>query len=158
MHDLFLSTSVHRLDAKGRVSVPAGFRGAVAGSRFSGIILYPDHEDRPFFNGCSHERMERYARSFDADGPFSEKAQEFGVGFMASASLLAFDAGGRVVLPDEVVERCGLDKEVCFAGLGATFQLWEPGRFEVRRRESRGNLREMLNEGGLSWADSSGAG
>ncbi len=153
MQELFLSTSVHRLDAKGRVSVPAGFRSAVAGSSFPGVILYPHHEDAPFFNGCSHERMERYARSFDADGPFSDRAQEFGIAFMSAASLLAFDAGGRVVLPDEVIERCGLKGEVCFAGLGATFQLWEPARFEAKRSESRKALPELITAGGLAWAD-----
>lgn len=157
MQELFLSTSVHRLDAKGRVSVPAGFRSAVAGSSFAGVILYPDHEDAPFYNGCSHERMERYARSFDADGPFSARAQEFGIAFMAAASLLAFDAGGRVVLPDEVIERCDLTDKVCFAGLGATFQLWEPERFEAKRSASRSALPDLIRAGGLAWADRAGS-
>ena len=37
----FLSTYLNRVDRKGRVSVPAAYRGALASSNFQGIIAYP---------------------------------------------------------------------------------------------------------------------
>lgn len=154
VQELFLSTSTHRLDAKGRVSVPAGFRSAVADSCFPGIILYPHHEESaPFYNGCSHERMERYSSSIDADGPFSDRSMNLGYALMSVALQLTFDSGGRVVLPEKVIAHCGLTEEVCFVGLGATFQLWEPGRFTDRQAKAREALPGLISEGGLFWTD-----
>ena len=37
----FLSTYLNRVDRKGRVSVPAAYRTALANSNFQGIIAYP---------------------------------------------------------------------------------------------------------------------
>ena len=41
---LFLSTFVNKIDRKGRISVPASFRVAVAGQSFHGVILYRSHK------------------------------------------------------------------------------------------------------------------
>jgi MraZ protein len=38
---LFIDTFVNRIDRKGRVSVPATFRAALAGQTVQGIIAFP---------------------------------------------------------------------------------------------------------------------
>ena len=38
---LFIDTFVNRIDRKGRVSVPAAYRTALAGQSFSGIVALP---------------------------------------------------------------------------------------------------------------------
>jgi len=57
---LFLSSYENRLDAKGRISVPASFRAAVSSDTFAGVVLY-----RSFTNKCieglSMSRMEQLA-------------------------------------------------------------------------------------------------
>ena len=39
--ELFFSTFVNKVDRKGRVSVPATFRAAVADQSFPGIVVFP---------------------------------------------------------------------------------------------------------------------
>ncbi len=156
MRDLFFSKSVHKLDPKGRVSVPSTFRAALSGSQYNGIIVHPHVESAHFYHGCSFERMERYAGSIDELGPLNDVGHALGVGFMVSATPLPFDSEGRVVLPEHLISGCGLSKKVCFAGLGRTFQIWEPDRFEEEYGKARGELPVHLKHIKLKWTSAPG--
>jgi len=50
---------------------------------------------------------------------------------------------GRVVLPDEFRAYAGIGEVAVFVGQGFKFQIWEPGRFAERQRETRSHLRSV---------------
>jgi MraZ protein len=59
---LFLSTYTNKVDAKGRVSVPAGFRTALQGQEFQGVVLLPSNKFQAlegFSMGMMHELSAR---------------------------------------------------------------------------------------------------
>lgn len=138
---LFLSTFEKNIDKKGRVSVPATFRGALQGQNFNGIVAYAS-----FVNGCIEacgmDRIEKLNEQIEALDPFSEERDAFATAILGGAVQLAFDGEGRVMLPLDLVEEAGIEKECVFVGKGGTFEIWEPKAFAAYEAESRRVARE----------------
>ncbi len=61
---LFLSTFVNKIDKKGRISVPASFRQALAQQSFQGVVVFRSYKF-PAIEGMGIERMERLSSSVD---------------------------------------------------------------------------------------------
>jgi MraZ protein len=138
---LFLSTFVNKVDKKGRVSVPAPFRTALAGQTFSGIIAFRSFK-LPAIEGSGIDRMEEMSARIDALDEFSEDRDALSSIF-ADAQQLAFDGEGRIILPEALCAHAGITENAAFVGLGRTFQIWEPQRFEQHRDELRERARRQ---------------
>ena len=142
--ELFLSTIVNKLDKKGRVSVPASFRSVLSGQRFYGIIVYPSFVN-PAIEGCGFDRMERISAGIDQFDPFSEERDAFAVSILSNSYQLPFDSEGRIMLPQVLADHANLSDRVAFVGLGSTFQIWDPEKFEIFEREARDRARSDRN-------------
>jgi MraZ protein len=138
---LFLSTFVNKVDRKGRVSVPASFRSALAGQSFLGIVAYPSFK-LPCVEGGGIDRMEELSARVDAMGQFSESADNASVVF-SDAQQLSFDGEGRIMLPQVLAEHAGITEQAAFVGQGKTFQIWEPERFKAHQAELRERARRQ---------------
>lgn len=138
---LFLSTFVNKLDRKGRVSVPATFRAALAGQTFNGVIAFRSFK-LPTVEGSGIDRMEEMSARIDALDEFSEDRDAL-ASIFADAVQLAFDGEGRIVLPESLCQHAGLSESAAFVGLGRTFQIWEPQRFERHQEELRERARRQ---------------
>lgn len=138
---LFLSTFVNKVDRKGRVSVPAPFRSAIADQPFAGIVLFPAINTRAL-EGSGIDRMEELTRRLEALPEFSEERDALSAIF-ADTQQLPFDGEGRIMLPAEFCEHTGIVFEggAAFVGNGKTFQIWEPARFEIHQQERRARAR-----------------
>jgi MraZ protein len=121
---LFLSTFVNKVDRKGRVSVPASFRAALAGQSFAGIVAFRSFKSAAI-EGSGIDRIEEMSTRLDALDQFSEENESL-ASIFADAQQLAFDGEGRIVLPQILVEHAGITETAAFVGLGRTFQIWEP--------------------------------
>ena len=137
----FLSTFTGKLDRKGRVSVPATFRGKLEALGSLDIILRPSHRDpsievwpAPFFLSMTGglERLDQ----------FSDPLEDLSFGMYAAVFETRPDGDGRLVLPDELIAHAGLVEAVSFAGLGRCFQIWEPGALKRRKDEAQARIRE----------------
>ncbi len=137
----FLGTHQNRLDAKGRVSVPAAFRTALRGTDgTASLVLRPSHK---------HFCIEAWPRSvFDAlDAPvdrlalFSDDQEDFTTSLYSDAYPVEADKEGRIVLPEDLKLHAALTDAVTFMGMGRTFQIWEPAAADRRRAEARERTR-----------------
>ena len=138
---LFLSTFVNKVDRKGRVSVPATFRAALAGQSFNGIIAFRSFK-LPALEASGIDRMEEMSARVDTLNVFSEDYDSLSSIF-ADAQQLAFDGEGRIVLPEPLCQFAGITENAAFVGLGRTFQIWEPERFERHQQELRERARRQ---------------
>ena len=138
---LFLSTFVNKVDRKGRVSVPATFRTALAGQSFNGIIAFRSFK-LPALEASGIDRMEEMSVRIDGLDDFSEDRDALSSIF-ADAQQLAFDGEGRILLPELLCQHAGITETATFVGLGRTFQIWEPGRFEKHQAEMRERARRQ---------------
>ena len=131
----FVSTTINKLDAKRRVSVPAAFRQILAKQDLQGFYCLP-LESRPALEAFGTPVLAHYQERQAAAEPlhstdYDVQAQEV----FGECRLLEFDDQGRVTLPPELQEHAGITERVLFVGLNQKFQIWDPERFEKIRQE-----------------------
>jgi MraZ protein len=142
----FLGTHQNKLDAKGRVSIPASFRTALrgpAGAESGGpvaLVLRPSHK-HACIEGWPVAAFEALATPLDRLDMFGEDHEDLSTALYADANPVESDKEGRIVLPDSLVQHAGLSDSVTFMGLGRIFQIWEPAAAERRRIEARATTR-----------------
>ncbi len=139
----FLGSHLNRLDAKGRVSVPASFRTALKSldSNPEGsvsMILRPSHNHacieawpKPFFD--------RLAQSLDRYELFSREYEDLAATIYGDAFPIDSDKEGRIILNEMLLSHAGLTDNCIFMGTGPTFQIWEPAAAKRRSAEARQN-------------------
>ncbi len=139
----FLGTHHNKLDAKGRVSVPAAYRLALRGRAGApestgpvSLVLRPSHK-HACIEGWPPEAFAALAEPLDRLDMFGEDHEDLSTALYADADLVESDKEGRIVLPDSLVRHAGLTDTVTFMGLGRVFQIWEPAAAEQRRIEAR---------------------
>jgi MraZ protein len=145
----FMGTHQNKLDAKGRVSVPAPFRSALkaatlqAGDETNGthLVLRPSHQ-HPCIEAWPAPVFDALAEPLNRLDLFSQEHDDMAATLYADAFPVEADKEGRIVLPDDLVTYAGLSDAVVFMGLGRIFQIWEPGAAERRRAEARVRARE----------------
>ena len=133
----FVSTFQNKIDAKGRVSVPASFRTVLERDGYSGgIYCYPSLE-APALDAGGQSLAQKIDLLLDDLPDYSDERDELSVALYGDVQVLALDQDGRIVLPEVLRAHAGLSTHVTFVGLGQKFQMWEPGRFEQRRVRAR---------------------
>ena len=75
---------------------------------------------------------------------FSDEHENLAALLFAPSQRLPFDTEGRVVLPADLAQHAFITDSAAFVGLGKSFQIWEPGRFD----EHLANLRERARRQG----------
>jgi len=138
--DRFVSTFTNKIDAKGRVSIPASFRAVLERDGYAGgLYCYPSL-DAPALD-AGGERLAKKIDGLLAGLPdYSDERDELSVALYGDVQVLTIDGDGRIVLPESLRVHAGLDAAVTFVGLGDKFQMWEPARFEKRRVEARSKV------------------
>ncbi len=139
----FLGTHQNRLDAKGRVSVPAAYRAALRSPDADGpttVILRPSHKF-PCIEAWPVAKFEALATSLGKLNQFSDAHEDMSAALYADAFPVDADKEGRILLPTELVEHAALAAQVSFMGMGDTFQIWEPEAGARRRVEARSGAR-----------------
>jgi MraZ protein len=140
--ELFLSTYVNKVDRKGRVSVPATFRSTLATHRESNlIVLFPSYRV-PALDGTGSNYVEEMNERLETLEQFSDEHENLSQLF-AEAHPLTMDGEGRIVLPDTLKDYANITTDVAFVGLGAMFQMWEPGRYAEHRAAVRERSRRQ---------------
>ena len=140
--ELFLSTYVNKVDRKGRVSVPATFRSTLATNREPNlVVLFPSNRS-PALDGTGSDYVEEMKDRLEAFDQFSDEHENISLLF-ADAHPLTMDGEGRIVLPEPLKEHAQITTDVAFVGLGAMFQIWEPGRYSEHRAAVRERSRRQ---------------
>ena len=127
---VFQGTSALSLDGKGRVTVPARHRDALAA--LSGnqltltqhpvgcLLVFP----RPAWEGFRAQLM---SLPMEADG-----WRRF---FVGSAVDVEIDSAARVLVPPELRAMVGLDKDLLLLGMGQRLELWDATRYAAHQAQ-----------------------
>jgi len=130
----FIGTFVNKIDAKGRISVPAPFRAVLQAKNLGGVACYPALTG-PCIEGCGLDRIEAMVETLP-DQPIPGLDEDAIAHLIfASARELPFDGGGRIVLPAEFLKKAALTDQGAFVGKGRTFQIWNPSDLERAQAE-----------------------
>jgi MraZ protein len=149
--DRFVSHYVLRLDAKGRVSVPASFRAILARDGFDGLYCHPAL-DRPALDAGGNALLAEIETLISGFPPYSEQREQFSLALYGTSETLKIDGEGRVVLTDTHKIHAGIKDAVIFVGLGHKLRIWEPGRFRAELTEATDKVRAFKQELGTRTA------
>ncbi|MFW0155192.1 division/cell wall cluster transcriptional repressor MraZ [Rothia sp. P6271] len=122
---MFLGTYTPRLDAKGRVILPARFRESLA----DGLVLTRGQERCLYVFPLEefqhiHERMRMAPIS-------SKQSRDYIRVFLSGASDEVPDKQGRVTIPTNLREYAGLGKELTVIGAGSRAEIWDSQVWET---------------------------
>ena len=126
---LFLGSYVNKIDAKGRLATPARFRRVLDLDKGGAIYCIPSTEEACLECGGS-DYIETLMASIAALEPFSPQRRSLERTVTARITEVSLDKEGRVILPQALRAHANLVGEALFAGLGHSFQIWEPKAFE----------------------------
>ena len=143
--DRFVSHFTNRLDAKGRVSIPASFRAVLARDGFEGLYVHPSLDAEAVDCG-GHALLKEIDELLATLSPYSEERDMFSTALLGTSEILKVDTEGRVVLTESVKTYAGISSEVTFVGQGHKFQIWEPSRFQSHLAEARSRVRDLRKQ------------
>lgn len=132
--DLFLSTFEHRIDKKGRLSVPAPFR-SVLERRRDPLYLFKSLTE-PCLEGCGPERIGQIVDAIDSMDSLSAEVATLQT-MLSSAQEMKLDSEGRIMLNADFMDFAQLKEAALYAGIGRSFQIWLPDRYRAREAEAR---------------------
>jgi MraZ protein len=147
----YIGRHLNKVDRKGRVSVPARFRSAIAsatGQAAAAVVLSPVHDLRAI-DGCDLARIDEFVARLDTPGAYSEEEKRIADVILSQSEELAVDGDGRIMLPAALIELAGVTEQALFVGVGRTFQIWNPERraaFEAETLEAAGGSALSLKD------------
>ena len=126
---LFSGTYHHKVDLKGKVSVPKTFRKGLTGDM---VWLTQGPHDENIWLYDQERWVERMSKLDNlADG---EEAYDLKLFMLGSAHEVQIDAVGRIQIPQALRSFAGIDNNaVSFVGMGSRVEIWEKDRLETRR-------------------------
>ncbi|WP_206053299.1 division/cell wall cluster transcriptional repressor MraZ [Oerskovia turbata] len=122
---MLLGTYTPRLDDKGRLILPAKFRGQLA----SGLVMTRGQERCLFLLP-----MDEFRRMYDQirQAPVTSKqARDYLRVFLSGASDEIPDKQGRISIPAALRTYAGLDRDVAVIGAGTRVEIWDAGAWEA---------------------------
>lgn len=127
---MFQGASAINLDAKGRMSIPAKHRDALA-IQCEGRLTLTKHPD-----GCllffPRPVWENHRQQIAA-WPMSARAWQRI--FLGNAVDVELDSAGRVLISPELRNAVGLSREVMMIGMGSHFEIWDAAKLADKEQQ-----------------------
>jgi len=139
---LFMDTVINKVDAKGRVSLPADYRAIV--KELSMEIVCYRSLSAPCIEGCLEDTLDKLATVIeDATDFFSETQDNLTNLIFGDARRFTFDSTGRIMLSEKLLKHAGITDTAVFVGKGRKFQIWNPQNWA--KEEARIRAEVMKN-------------
>ncbi|WP_372573745.1 division/cell wall cluster transcriptional repressor MraZ [Ruegeria jejuensis] len=150
MARMFRGESHHKVDSKGRVSIPASFRRVLeagdpnwqSGSNPELVIVYGDHR-RNFLECYTMEAIEEVDAKIALLSRGSMERKLLQRLFHGQSFPTTVDETGRLVLPAKLRKKIDLKDEAFFFSTGDTFQIWKPETYDV---EELGKFEDFMDD------------
>ena len=137
----FAGNFAHTIDPKGRVTIPAAFREALAdgftiglNNQFAAIALYPKAK--------WNEKCEQLAKIPESDIMGTRYVRLITGNSFSGCEL---DNQGRVLLPATLRAKVGMDKAIRFVGMGGYLEIWDEQRYVRESDVSEQSIDGLLN-------------
>ena len=137
---IFAGKSEHTLDGKGRLIVPAKFRDGL-GARFwvtkgieNCLYLYPESEWRLIADAFRRQPMN------------TKQKRIVQRRFFAGASECEIDKQGRILIPSDLREFAGIEKDVVSVGNLNHVEIWDAGRYVEETEDDDFDMEDMTAE------------
>lgn len=134
---MFIGRYQHMIDPKGRVSIPAKYRNALA-SYEGNLIVVPNETSLDVYPFGEWERL---IGTINEQSRFDSEVRRLGRLWISRAKDVELDSAGRILLPADSRQQAGLVKDVMLVGIGREFfEIWDRTRFEEYERTNSDGL------------------
>ena len=118
------------LDAKGRLAIPARYRGELMSSCTGHLIVTVDPSKcLLIYPQPAWEPIEQKLNNLSSFNPKIRSLQRLLVG---NASDVEMDTTGRILVSPPLRQFAGLSKDVVLVGQGAKFELWDEEQWNIQ--------------------------
>ena len=124
----FTSEYTGKLDAKGRLVLPAKMKGNLPESASSELFmregfepcleLYPSIEYKKIFSKIA------------GLNEFNAEYRKLQRNFFRGSTTVELDTAGRLLIPKSMLQYANLDKEIVVVGMGNRMEIWNPEEYE----------------------------
>lgn len=138
MFGVFIGEHDNKIDAKGRLSIPADFRRELEegdpkwepGQNASMVMVYGNHR-RNYIEVFRITDLQRVFAEIRTMPRGSKKRRDLERLYFQQAAPATVDETGRIVLGARLREKLGLDGRALVVGNGETFMIWNPDTYET---------------------------
>ena len=121
---MFMSEYNHTLDTKGRLIIPAKFR-EVLGEEF--VISKG-------MDGClfvyANDDWNAFEQKLTSLPLINKEARQFARFFLAGAATVEVDKQGRILVPGNLRDFAGLEKDVVLVGVASRIEIWSKAKWD----------------------------
>ncbi len=136
---LFMDTIFNKVDAKGRVSLPADYR-AIVKEAASEIVCYRSLTS-PCIEGCLEDLLEKLAQDMENSLDFFSQEQDDLTNLIfGDAKRQTFDSTGRIMLSEKLLKHADITDCAVFVGKGRKFQIWNPENWKKEEERIRAEV------------------
>lgn len=115
---MFMGKYNHTIDPKGRLSIPSKYRE----------ILGDEFVVSKGMDGClfvyANEEWKAFESKLASLPLINQEARQFARFFLSGAQYVTVDKQGRILMPTDLREFAGLEKDVVLAGVGSKIEIW----------------------------------
>ena len=126
----------HKVDAKGRMSLPASFRKVLStdlvvtrNPKDECLYVFEPDAFNAWVAGVFEDKFEKFDRTNDLHVRLRRKLK-------SRAADVSIDAAGRIMISAEQREAVGIDKEVVVVGNTGYFEIWDAKRYDATDRKA----------------------
>ena len=124
----FLGEFEATLDSKGRFLLPAGFKRQIPEGESTRFVI-----NRGFEKCLSLYPMQSWQPLYDRISTlndFDPKVREFRRYFLNGAIIVEPDAAGRLLIPQNLKEYAGLEKDIVLAAAVNKLEIWDKEKYQ----------------------------
>ena len=127
----------HKLDSKGRMVLPARFRGELGSSVVATIGIDKCVAIYPI------SRWEELILKLKDLSSFKKNARDFRRVLLSMATEQEIDASGRILLPSLLREYAGTEQDITLIGAEDHMEIWDTKKWEEHRQEVLSDFSEL---------------
>ncbi len=133
----------HTIDAKSRLTIPARLRASINQREEGyGFVAVSNIDKILYFYTPNH--YDEIAPEFDTSSRTNPDVRNFELITYGLVETLEIDRMGRVLIPERLMEECGLSaREVVVAGVGDHIEVWPRDKWVTHVEKQKANRDEL---------------
>ncbi len=141
----FVSHFTNKLDAKGRVSIPASFRSVLVKDGFEGLYTFRSPHV-PALDAGGNGLLNEIEQKLSSLPKMTIEYDMMATALYGASDIIKVDAEGRFLVNEDIRALTGISKQVTFVGQGFKFQIWDPERFVAHREAAMKRALEQFSD------------
>ena len=145
----FLGEFECKLDAKGRLMLPAGLRKQMPEAEREGLVMNRGFEKHLVI--YTRKEWDAIVEDLSKLNQYEKKTREFIRYFTRGATELSLDAAGRILLPKSLMEYAGIGTDAVLASQFNKIEVWAKDAYDAHLDNEPDNFSNLAEEvmGGL---------